>query len=147
MWTRDASGSWSSIGAPENRPTYGRPSAAADSAGRIHVAVRTADDSVWERVRSSSGTWSAWQKLGGTVGGSPTLVTVGSNVYAFAQGSDYTTWQNSYNADSNTWSGWSRRTEFPSGSYLGAFGGAAAADGHVLVAYRGLNGVVRQTVL
>lgn len=147
IWTRDANDGWTPIGAPHNQPTYGRPAAAADSAGRIHIAVRTPDDSVWERVRSTSGSWSDWQTTGGTVAGSPTLVTVSSNIYAFALGSDSTTWQNNYNAGSNRWSGWSKRTEFPSYSYLGALGGTAAADGHVLTAYRSLNGTVHQTTL
>jgi alpha-galactosidase len=147
IWTRDAGSGWTSIGAPNGLPTYGRPSAAVDSAGRIHVAVRTSDDSVWERVRSASGSWGSWQSLGGVVGGSPTLVTVGSSVYAFALAGDYTGWQNSYDAGSNSWSGWFTRGEFASGTYNGALGATWAADGHVLIVYRGVNGLVHQSSL
>ncbi|MYV52704.1 glycoside hydrolase family 27 protein [Streptomyces sp. SID3212] len=149
--SRGPSGGWTSVGAPGDAPTYGRPSAVTDAAGRTHVAVRTADDSVWERVRSASGVWSEWTSLGGTVSGSPTLVAAGSSVYLFARASDYTLWQRNYSAGSGdgegAWGGWFPRPPFVSGVFDGSLGGVAAADNTVLIAYRGVAGAVHQSRL
>ncbi|MFF2852231.1 glycoside hydrolase family 27 protein [Streptomyces sp. NPDC058001] len=139
--TRGPSSAWSSIGAPEDRPVYGRPSAVQDDRGRVHVAVRTAADAVWERVRDTDGTWSAWTSLGGTIGGSPTLVTAGDTVRLYARAADYTLWQRTYRDGS--WAGWTKRQEFPSAALRGALGAVAGPDGTVDAVYRGVDGLVR----
>ncbi|MFD5779308.1 glycoside hydrolase family 27 protein [Streptomyces sp. NPDC126933] len=139
---------WTSLGAPEDRPVYGRPSAVIDTAGRVHVAVRTADDAVWTRVRDASGGWSPWSSLGGTVSGSPTLVASGNTVHLFARAGDYTLWQRSYGVGgADGWGGWAPRTEFVSGVFDGALGATAGPDGTVLTLFRGVDGRVHQSRL
>jgi alpha-galactosidase len=141
--SRGPDGGWTSVGAPAGLTVYGRPSAATDSAGRTHVAVRTADDAVWERVRDTSGAWSDWSSLGGTVSGSPTLVASGDTVHLYARASDYTLWQRAFTAGG--WGDWSKRTEFASGAFDGSLGATAGPDGSVLAAFRGVAGRVHQT--
>lgn len=136
---------WTSLGAPENRTVYGRPSAVVDEAGRTHVAVRTAEDAVWSRVRDTAGTWSPWTSLGGTVSGSPTLVAVDGGVRLYARAGDYTLWQRAYGAEGGTWGDWSARPEFVSGVFDGALGATAGPGGTVLTAFRGVDGRVHQT--
>ncbi|MFC8515376.1 glycoside hydrolase family 27 protein [Streptomyces sp. NPDC057257] len=134
---------WSSLGLPGDRQTYGRPSAAVDSQGRVHVAVRTAADDIWTRSRDTSGQWSAWSSLGGTVSGSPTLVAVGDAVVLYARAADYTLWQQRY-AD-GAWQGWSKRQEFPSAAFDGALGAVAGPDGAVDAVFRGVDGHLHRT--
>ncbi|MEV6130350.1 glycoside hydrolase family 27 protein [Streptomyces violaceusniger] len=141
---RGPSSGWSSLGAPGDRPTYGRPSAVVDAQGRVQLAVRTAADDVWTRSRDTSGQWSAWSSLGGTVGGSPTLVAVGDAVALFARGGDYTLWQRRY--ENGAWQGWSKRQEFPSAAFDGALGAVAGQDGGIDAVYRGVDGSVHRTV-
>ncbi|MCI3278436.1 alpha-galactosidase [Streptomyces cylindrosporus] len=134
---------WSSLGLPGDRQTYGRPSAVVDSQGRVHVAVRTAADDIWTRSRDTSGQWSAWSSLGGTVSGSPTLVAVGDAVVLYARAADYTLWQQRY-AD-GAWQGWSKRQEFPSAAFDGALGAVAGPDGAVDAVFRGVDGHLHRT--
>lgn len=134
---------WTSLGAPGDRPTYGRPSAVVDSQGRVHVAVRTAADDVWTRSRDTSGEWSAWTSLGGTVSGSPTLVAVRDEVVLYARAADYTLWQQRY-AD-GAWQGWSKRQEFPSAAFDGALGAVEGPGGVVDAVFRGVDGHVHRT--
>lgn len=134
---------WSSLGLPGDRQTYGRPSAVVDSAGRVHVAVRTAADDIWTRTRDTSGQWSDWSSLGGTVSGSPTLVAAGDTVVLYARAADYTLWQQRY-AD-GAWQGWSKREEFPSAAFDGALGAVAGPDGAVDAVFRGVDGQVHRT--
>jgi alpha-galactosidase len=134
---------WSSLGLPGDRQTYGRPSAVVDSAGRVHVAVRTAADDIWTRTRDTSGQWSDWSSLGGTVSGSPTLVAAGDTVVLYARAADYTLWQQRY-AD-GAWQGWSKREEFPSAAFDGALGAVAGPDGAVDAVFRGVDGQVHPT--
>ncbi|WP_328585009.1 glycoside hydrolase family 27 protein [Streptomyces sp. NBC_00370] len=134
--SRTAQSGWTSVGAPSGLTVYGAPSAATDSAGRIHVAVRTNDDAVWERVRDTSGSWSDWTSLGGTVSGSPTLVASGDTVHLYARAGDYTLWQQAFTVGG--WSGWSQRAGFASAVFDGSLGAAAGADGSVLTAFRGV---------
>ncbi|MFD3521527.1 glycoside hydrolase family 27 protein [Streptomyces sp. NPDC058653] len=138
---------WTTLGAPENRTVYGRPSAVVDEAGRTHVAVRTAEDAVWWRVRDTAGTWSPWTSLGGTVSGSPTLVAVDGGVRLYARAGDYTLWQRAYTSGtgSDGWGGWSAREEFVSGVFDGALGATAGPGDTVLAAFRGVDGRVHQT--
>ncbi|GAA3712474.1 glycoside hydrolase family 27 protein [Streptomyces tremellae] len=137
-----------SVGAPTGLTVTGRPAAAVDSAGRLHVAVRTNDDAVWERVRDASGTWSAWTSLGGTVGGAPALVATGDSVRLYARAADYTLWQRTYTATGGgAWSDWSKNTAWPSGALDGALGTAAGPGGEVLAVYRSVAGRVRETML
>lgn len=146
LLSRGPASGWTSLGAPQDRPFHGRPSAVVDDAGRVHVAVRTADDAVWWRSRDTSGTWSDWTALGGTISGSPTLVASGGTVHLYARAGDYTLWQRSWTA-SGDWAGWSKDIDFASGAFDGALGGVAGPDGGVLVAFRGVDGRVHQTKL
>ncbi|MGI5452814.1 glycoside hydrolase family 27 protein [Streptomyces sp. CA-249302] len=134
---------WSSLGLPGDRQTYGRPSAVVDSQGRVHVAVRTAADDIWVRSRDTSGQWTAWVSLGGTVSGSPTLVAVGDAVVLYARAADYTLWQQRY-ADGG-WQGWSKRQEFPSAAFDGALGAVAGPGGAVDAVFRGVDGHLHRT--
>jgi alpha-galactosidase len=143
--SRGATGGWTSAGAPAGLALQGRPSAVTDSAGRTHVAVRTADDAVWTRVRDAAGSWSDWTSLGGTVGGSPTLVASGSTVHLLVRAADYTLWRRSYDAGSDSWGGWFAQTAFVSESFDGAMGATAGPGGAVLAVSRGVAGVVRQS--
>ncbi|MFB6949506.1 glycoside hydrolase family 27 protein [Streptomyces niveus] len=142
---------WTTLGAPEQRTVYGRPSAVVDEAGRTHVAVRTAEDAVWWRVRDTAGDWSAWTSLGGTVSGSPTLVAVDGGVRLYARAGDYTLWQRAYESGasggsgSGAWGDWSARGEFVSGVFDGALGATAGPGDTVLTAFRGVDGRVHQT--
>ncbi|BBJ40379.1 hypothetical protein SSPO_030970 [Streptomyces antimycoticus] len=140
---RGPSSGWSSLGAPGDRPTYGRPSAVVDAQGTVQLAVRTAADEVWTRSRDASGQWSAWSSLGGTVSGSPTLVAVGDAVVLFARGGDYTLWQQRY--ENGAWQSWSKRQEFPSAAFDGALGAVAGQDGVIDAVYRGVEGSVHRT--
>jgi alpha-galactosidase len=140
---RGPSSGWSSLGTPAGRPVYGRPSAAVDAGGRVHVAVRTAADDVWTIARDASGQWSGWTSLGGTVSGSPTLVAVGGSVVLYARAADYTLWQQRY--DGGAWHGWTKRQEFPSAAFDGALGAVAGPDGSVDAVYRGVDGYVHTT--
>ncbi|MGW6906280.1 glycoside hydrolase family 27 protein [Streptomyces sp. NPDC054940] len=140
---RGPSSDWSSLGAPGDRPTYGRPAAAVDAQGRVHVAVRTSADDVWTRSRDASGEWSGWTSLGGTVSGSPTLVAVGDAVVLYARAGDYTLWQQRH--EGGAWQGWTKRQEFPSAAFEGALGAVAGADGAVDAVFRGVDGVVHRT--
>jgi alpha-galactosidase len=143
--TRGAHTGWTSIGAPSGLAVYGRPSAVADSAGLIHVAVRTADDAIWTRVRDAAGTWSDWTSLGGTISGSPTLVATGTTVQLLARASDYTLWRRTYDATAGSWGGWFPQTDFVSNAFDGAMGATAGPGGTVLAVSRGVGGTVRQS--
>ncbi|WP_399893496.1 glycoside hydrolase family 27 protein [Streptomyces sp. BBFR51] len=140
---RGPSAGWTSFGAPGDRPTYGRPSAVIDAQGRVHVAVRTSADDVWTRTRQTSGEWSGWSSLGGTVSGSPTLVAVGDTVALYARAGDYTLWQQRF--QDGAWQGWTKRPEFPSAALEGAPGAVAGPDGAVDAVYRGVDGHVHLT--
>ncbi|SDO84128.1 glycoside hydrolase family 27 protein [Actinacidiphila guanduensis] len=145
--SRSAQGSWDSAGAPDGVALRGRPSAAVDSAGRTHLAVRTADDAVWTRERAADGTWSAWTSLGGTVSGSPTLVASGTSVHLLARASDYTLWRRDYDAASGSWGGWYPQQDYASNAFDGSLGATAGPGGTVLVIARGVAGRVRQSAL
>jgi alpha-galactosidase len=138
VWTRKANVGWTTIGSPDLRPIYGRPSAVVDATG-VHVAVRTRDDSAWVY---SNGTWTA---LGGVISGSPTLLATSGRIYLFARASDYTLWQRNFS--DGAWGGWFPRGEFASNAFDGSLGVAAGADGSAWVAFRGVAGRVRQVVL
>jgi alpha-galactosidase len=107
--------------------------------------VRTASDDIWTLSRDTSGQWSVWSALGGTVSGSPTLVTVGDRVLLYARAGDYTLWQQRYEA--GAWQGWSKRQEFPSAAFDGALGAVAGANDAVDAVYRGVDGTVHRTTL
>ncbi|GHG99780.1 glycoside hydrolase family 27 protein [Streptomyces lanatus] len=140
---RGPASGWESLGAPGERPVYGRPSAVVDARGRVHVAVRTSADDVWTRSRDASGEWSEWASLGGTVSGSPTLVAVGDAVVLYARAGDYTLWQRSFEGDA--WQGWTKRQEFPSAAFEGALGAVEGPGGAVDVVFRGVDGYVHRT--
>ncbi|MGW7238492.1 glycoside hydrolase family 27 protein [Streptomyces sp. NPDC054804] len=142
---RGPASGWSSLGAPGDRQVYGRPSAVVDAQGSVHVAVRTAADDVWTRTRDTSGQWSDWAALGGTVSGSPTLVAAGDAVLLYVRAADYTLWQQRYS--DGAWQGWSKRQEFPSAAFDGALGAAAGPDGAVDAVFRGVDGHVYRTRL
>ena len=142
---RGADTGWSSIGAPSGLALTGRPSAVVDSAGRTHVAVRTADDAVWTRVEDAAGTWSDWSSLGGTVSGSPTLVATGGSVQLLVRASDYTLWRRTYDAAADSWGGWFAQPDYVSNTFDGAMGATAGDGGTVLAVSRGVGGTVRQS--
>ncbi|PWR09253.1 alpha-galactosidase [Micromonospora acroterricola] len=144
LWSRTASSGWTGIGAPEDRPVYGRPSAVVDDAGVLHVAVRSRTDEVWWRSRTGT-TWSAWTSVGGTTSGSPTLLATAGRVYLFALAADNRLWQR--NLVDGTWGGWFRRGEFATDAFRGAPGAAAGADGSAWLAVRGVDDRVHQIVL
>lgn len=143
VWTRDRTGDWTSVGAPNNLPIYGRPGAAT-AGDSTFVAVRTQDDGVWVRQKTG-GSWSAWTSLGGVVSGSPTLVESADRVYLFARGSDYTLWQQ--NHVDGAWGGWFKRDQYPSNSLIGAVGAAEGENGSAWIAVRGPDNAVHQAVL
>ncbi|XUL85778.1 glycoside hydrolase family 27 protein [Streptomyces galilaeus] len=140
---RGPSTAWSSLGAPGGRVVYGRPSAAVDAQGQVHVAVRSAADDVWTRTRDTSGEWSPWSSLGGTVSGSPTLVAVGDAVVLYARAADYTLWQQRY--ENGAWQGWTKQVAFPSAAFDGALGAVAGPGGTVDAVYLGVDGYVHRT--
>jgi alpha-galactosidase len=134
VWQRGAAGGWSSIGAPNGKPIYGRPSAVPGA-----VAVRPSDDAVW--VYSGG----AWSSLGGVISGSPTLLATSGRIYLFARASDYTLWQRNF--VDGSWGGWFPRGEFPSNAFDGSLGVAAGDNGSAWVVFRGVGGNVHRTVL
>ncbi|WUI51886.1 glycoside hydrolase family 27 protein [Streptomyces sp. NBC_00414] len=140
---RGPSSGWSSLGTPGGRQTYGRPSAVVDADGQVHVAVRTAADDVWTRSRTASGEWSQWTSIGGTVSGSPTLVSVGDDVVLYARAADYTLWQQRY--ANGAWQGWTKRDEFPGAAFDGSLGAVAGPGGTVDAVFRGVDGRVHLT--
>ncbi|HEY3606663.1 MAG TPA: hypothetical protein VGL06_04145 [Pseudonocardiaceae bacterium] len=144
VWSRGPNSCWTSIGAPNNLPIYGRPSAVTDANG-TYVAVRTSDDQVWWRTADTTGTWSAWSALGGVISGSPTLLATEGRVYLFARAGDYTLWQRNF--VSGAWGNWFPRGEFASNAFYGSLGTAAGANGSAWVALRGTDGHVHLTVL
>lgn len=140
---RGPSTGWSALGAPGGRAVYGRPSAVVDAQGRVQVAVRTAADDVWTRTRETSGEWSSWASVGGTVSGSPTLVAVGGAVVLYARAADYTLWQQRY--ENGAWQGWTKQQAFPSAVFDGALGAVAGPDGSVDAVFQGVDGYVHRT--
>ena len=150
VWDRgaDASGhgsaTWSSIGTPNGKPVYGRPSAVSDSLG-AYVAVRASDDSVWWRTVDTAGNWSSWTDLGGVLSGSPTLLATQGRIYLFVRASDYTLWQLNY--VNQQWGGWFPRGEFVSGQFSDALGVAAGANGSAWIAGQNQDGQIFRTVL
>ncbi|WP_432840517.1 glycoside hydrolase family 27 protein [Dactylosporangium sp. CA-092794] len=144
VWTRTATTGWTSIGSPDGRAIYGRPSAAVDDAGVVHVAIRSRTDSVWERTGGGT-TWAAWSELGGTVSGSPTLLATSGRVYLFVLAADNKLWQRNY--VDGAWGGWFGRSEYSTDAFRGAPAAAAGANGSAWLAVRGVDGRVHQTVL
>ncbi|MER7639537.1 glycoside hydrolase family 27 protein [Streptomyces sp. NPDC126522] len=140
---RGPSTGWSSLGAPGGKAVYGRPSAVVDAQGRVQVAVRAAADDVWTRTRETSGEWSAWASVGGTVSGSPTLVAVGDAVVLYARAADYTLWQQRY--ENGAWQGWTKQQAFPSAVFDGALGAVAGPGGTVDAVFQGVDGYVHRT--
>ncbi|MFE2884042.1 glycoside hydrolase family 27 protein [Streptomyces sp. NPDC059272] len=140
---RGPSTGWSSLGAPGGKAVYGRPSAVVDAQGRVQVAVRTAADDVWTRTRETSGEWSDWASVGGTVSGSPTLVAVGDAVVLYARAADYTLWQQRY--ENGAWQGWTKQQAFPSAVFDGALGAVAGPGGTVDAVFQGVDGYVHRT--
>ena len=145
VWDRSAgSPTWSSIGTPNGKPVYGRPSAVSDSLG-AYVAVRASDDSVWWRTVDTAGNWSNWAALGGVISGSPTLLATQGRIYLFVRGSDYTLWQMNY--VDRAWGGWFQRGEVVSGQFQDALGVAAGANGSAWIAGQNQDGQIFQAVL
>ncbi|GAB3880344.1 hypothetical protein GCM10029964_034570 [Kibdelosporangium lantanae] len=134
VWQRGVRGPWSSIGSPNDRPIYGRPSAVPGA-----VVVRTQDDAVWAYQGG------AWSSLGGVISGSPTLLATSGRIYLFARASDYTLWQRNF--VDGAWGGWFPRGEFPSNAFNGSLGTAAGDNGSAVIAFTGVNGHVYRTVL
>ncbi|MFE6158767.1 glycoside hydrolase family 27 protein [Streptomyces sp. NPDC056486] len=139
LLVRSATGHWQELGAPDGLGLYDDPAAVTDADGRVHVAVRATDSSVWTRVRATDGTWSAWTSLGGATSASPALALDGDTVRLVSRAGDYTVWQRSLapGRGDGAWSDWSKRTEFPGA----ALAGAPALTGTPLTAtFRGVDG-------
>lgn len=139
--SRGPHGGWTSLGGPASN---GRPSAAIDGTGAVHVVVRARTDEVWERVLTG-GVWSDWQDLGGTTSGSPTLVASAGRIYLFAVAADNRLWQR--NLVDGAWGGWFQRPEFATDEIQGAIGGEAGPDGSAAIALRGIDGHIHRTTL
>jgi alpha-galactosidase len=139
--TLAAGGRWSSIDAP---PFWGRPSAVVDDAGRVHLTVRNRTDEIWERTRDGA-TWSSWTNLGGTLSGSPTLMSTSGRVYLFAVAADNRLWQRNY--VDGAWGGWFQRGEFSADALQGAVGAVAGANGSAWIAVRGIDRHVHRVIL
>jgi alpha-galactosidase len=137
-------GGWTSIGGPNGRGVNGRPSAAIDASGAVHVTVRHRTDEIWERV-NTDGTWSEWQNLGGTLSGSPTLLATEGRVYLFAVAADNRLWQRNF--VDGAWGGWFRRAEFATDEIQGAVGAEPGADGSASIVLRGVDGHIHRTTL
>ena len=132
---------WTSLGGPQ---VNGRPSAAVDGTGAVHVTARATTDEIWERVYAN-GTWSAWQSLGGTLNGSPTLLAAAGRVYLFAVAADNRLWQRNF-VDGG-WGGWFQRGEFATDEIQGPIGTEPGPDGSAVVVLRGIDGHVHRTTL
>lgn len=135
---------WTSIGGPDGKAVRGRPSVAIDGSGAVHVAVRGRTEEIWERVRTG-GTWSDWQNLGGTLSDSPTLVAAEGRLYLFAVAADNRLWQRNF--VDGAWGGWFQRSEFATDEIQGPVGAEPAADGHVSIVLRGIDGHIHRTTL
>ena len=142
--TRGPDTGWTGIGGPNGRGVRGRPSAAVDASGALHVAVRYRTDEIWERVRTG-GTWSAWQNLGGTLSGSPTLLGTTGRIYLFAVAADDRLWQRNF--VDGAWGGWFQRGEFATDEIQGALGAEPGPGGSAVVVLRGIDGRVHRTSL
>ena len=142
--TRAPGGGWTSIGGPNGRGVRGRPSAAVDASGAVHVTVRYRTDEIWERVRTG-GTWSAWQNLGGTLNGSPTLLAASGRIYLFAVAADNRLWQRNF--VDGAWGGWFQRGEFATDEIQGALGAEPGPGGSATVVLRGIDGRIHRTSL
>ncbi|WP_433363128.1 glycoside hydrolase family 27 protein [Actinoplanes sp. CA-142083] len=141
---RGADGRWTGIGGPDGRGVLGRPSAAVDGSGAVHVTVRYRTDEIWERVYSG-GSWSAWQNLGGTLSGSPTLLGTSGRVYMFAVAADNRLWQRNF--VDGAWGGWFQRGEFATGEIEGPVGAEPGPNGSAVVVLRGVDGRIHRTSL
>jgi alpha-galactosidase len=135
---------WTSIGGPDGKAVRGRPSAAIDGSGAVHVTVRSRTEEIWERVRTGT-TWSQWQNLGGTLSGSPTLLGTSGRVYLFAVAADNRLWQRNF--VDGAWGGWFQRPEFATDEIQGAVGTSPGADGSAVVVLRGVDGHIHRTTL
>ncbi len=98
---------------------------------------------MWTRTRETTGEWSDWASVGGTVSGSPTLVAVGDAVVLYARAADYTLWQQRY--ENGAWQGWTKQQAFPSAAFDGALGAVAGPGGTVDAVFQGVDGYVHRT--
>jgi alpha-galactosidase len=135
---------WTGIGGPNGRGVRGRPSAAVDASGAVHVTVRYRTDEIWERVRTG-GTWSQWQNLGGTLNGGPTLLGTAGRIYLFAVAADNRLWQRNF--VDGAWGGWFQRGEFATDEIQGQVGAEPGPDGSAVVVLRGVDGRIHRTSL
>jgi hypothetical protein len=69
-------------------------------------ARRSSDGAILERhYVPSTGAWSSWSSIGGTMSSGPAAVAYGPNIEVFARGNDGATWGNAL--VNGAWSGWS----------------------------------------
>ncbi|WP_240670173.1 glycoside hydrolase family 27 protein [Actinoplanes solisilvae] len=141
---KSRTGAWTSIGGPNGRGVRGRPSAAVDASGAVHVTVRHRTDEIWERV-STNGVWSDWQNLGGTLNGSPTLLATEGRVYLFAVAADNRLWQRNF--VDGAWGGWFQRSEFATDEIQGPLGTEPGPNGSAVIVLRGVDGHIHRTAL
>lgn len=115
-WQRwfDAFGApWSGWHSLPGRLFKGRVTVEIDAAGRMHVAVRALDDSVWVNNQvTRGGDWTGWIPFGGIITGDPMLAKNGDGrLELFARGTDSRVWHRWQTAPNGNWSNWQALNE------------------------------------
>jgi hypothetical protein len=100
---------WSGLGwhsRPPGGPAGSAP-AAVSLAGSVHVFVRGADRSLWQKVwQDSSQTWSEWTSLGGVLRSAPAATSPASGqIHIFARFANDSLFRKRWSAEGG-WSGW-----------------------------------------
>lgn len=136
IWQRwfDAFGApWSGWEALPGQRFSGRVAAATDAAGRMHVAARALDSSVWVNYQvTRGGGWSGWVPFNGQVQGDVTLAkNIDGRLELFAHGMDNRVWHRWQTAPNGNWSDWQPLNESSRPqAYLAASAGIVAATNH-----------------
>jgi hypothetical protein len=100
-YNSNAWSSWTSLGGQLAANTG--PAACSWGQGRLDVFVQGTNGALYHR--GYTGTWSAWESLGGKLTSSPGATSRGSGIIdAFVRGTDGALWETSYN--SGRWSAW-----------------------------------------
>lgn len=136
--SRGPAGGWTVFGGPG--AVRGRPSAAIDGTGAVHVTVRSRTEEIWEKAGNGE-----WQNLWGTLNGSPTVVAAQGRLYLFAVAADDRLWQRNF--VDGAWGGWFQRGEFATGEIQGAIGAEAGPGGSAIIVLRGADGHLHRTSL
>jgi glucose/arabinose dehydrogenase len=101
--TSSGNGQWSEI--PNGGYSPNGPAAVVTSDNVLHLVVRGTDGAVWHSTRTGT-SWSAWESVGGTIHGTPSVaVRPGGGLAIAVRGLDDGIWLNYGNTGS--WTGWS----------------------------------------